>query len=48
MLASEEGRRWWVSETVRVNKEMVVKRRNFFSPPSDICSEILTFFFVVR
>lgn len=48
MLASEVGRRWWVSETVRVNKEMMVKRRNFFSPPSDIRSEILTFFFVVR
>ena len=48
MLASEVGRRWWVSRIVRGNKEMMVKRRNFFSTPSDISSEILNFFFVVR
>ena len=48
MLASEVGRRWWVSRTVRANKEMMVKRRTFFSTPSDIRPEILNFFFVVR
>ena len=49
MLAYDVGRDGGWVEQVKVGKEMVVKRRNFFSTSSSIsCSEILNFFFVVK